>query len=110
MEVQYQLLAGALMGVFVFLFFLARDYWKRLSWLFGTFDPNMGFASEVELISQANKTMLLLGALALIWAIVGPSLYRRNWEIEVMGLVLGMLVCYVLIIRLASSRIRSNPH
>lgn len=34
--------------------------------------------------------------------------YRRNWELEAMGLALGALTCYVLLILLASSRSRST--
>lgn len=110
MEPHYQLLASALTGVFVFLYFLARDYFKSLGWLLGPFDPNLGYPSEAKLISAANKTMLVMGALLLLWAFVGPSPYRRNWGLQVMGLALGALVCYVLLIRLASSRSRSTRH
>ncbi len=108
MEPNYQLLASVLMGVFVFLYFLARDYFKSLGWMLGPFDPNLGYPSEAKLISAANKTMLVIGALLLIWAFIGPSPYRRNWELEAMGLALGALACYVLIILLASSRSRST--
>ncbi|HHA2861392.1 TPA: hypothetical protein ACOFDH_003868 [Stenotrophomonas maltophilia] len=108
MEPHYQLLASVLMGVFVFLFFLARDYFKSLGWMLGPFDPNLGYSSEAKLISAANKTMLVIGALLLIWAVIGPSAYRRNWELEAMGLALGALACYVLLILLASTRSRST--
>jgi len=37
---------------------------------------------------------------------MGPSPYRRNWEIEVMGIGTGMLLAYVVIIRLAASRVK----
>lgn len=108
MEPHYQLLASVLMGVFVFLYFLARDYFKSLGWMLGPFDPNLGYPSEAKLISAANKTMLVIGALLMIWAFVGPSPYRRNWELEAMGLALGALACYVLLILLASFRSRST--
>lgn len=41
----YLLLASVLMGVFVFLYFLARDHFKSLGWMLGPFDPNLGYPS-----------------------------------------------------------------
>lgn len=102
----FQFLLSAMGGVFVFLFFVARDYLRGLGWLLGSWDPNMGHATEDALISKANRSALLIAAVLLAWAFMGPSPYRRNWEIEVMGIGTGMLLAYVVIIRLAASRVK----
>ncbi len=40
------LLASVLTGMFVFLYFLARDDFKSLGWMLGPFDPNLGYPSD----------------------------------------------------------------
>ncbi|MCM2992944.1 hypothetical protein M3581_07800 [Stenotrophomonas maltophilia] len=106
MDPLIQFLLSTMGGVFVFLFFVARDYLRGLGWLLGSWDPNMGHATEDALISKANRSALLIAAVLLAWAFMGPSPYRRNWEIEVMGIGTGMLLAYVVIIRLAASRVK----
>lgn len=107
MDPLFQFLLSTMAGVFVFLFFVGREYLLRgLGWLLGSWDPNMGCATEDELISKANRNALLIAVLLLAWAFMGPSPYRRNWEIEVMGIGTGMLLAYVVIIRLAASRMK----
>ncbi|WP_286074693.1 hypothetical protein [Stenotrophomonas sp. 59] len=102
----FQFLLSTMAGVFVFLFFVGREYLRGLGWLLGSWDPNMGCATEDELISKANRNALLIAVLLLAWAFMGPSPYRRNWEIEVLGIGTGMLLAYVVIIRLAASRVK----
>lgn len=95
-------------GAVFFPLLAAYEYWRGLRWLFGWWDPNMGHATEDELISKVNRTALLFAALLLVWSFVGPSPYRRNWEIEVIGIGTGMLIAYVLIICTAAGRARNR--
>jgi len=108
MDTLVQLMVGVGMGAMLFMFFIGRDYLKSCGWLLGPFDPNLGYATEEELISEANKMALLVGALLVIGAFVGPTPLRRNWEVELMGAALGMLITYLALIGLASSRIKSS--
>lgn len=101
-----QFLLSLLAGAFLFLLAVGHDYWKRLRWLFG-WDPNLGHESADKLISIANRTVLVTAALLLVWAVTGPSPYRRNWEMEVWGLVAGTLIAYVALILSASTRARA---
>lgn len=99
-----QFLLSALAGVVSLHYLVARDYWRGFGWLIGRWDPNLGHAGEDALITSAHRMMALMAALLLGWAIADPSRYRDNWEVEVMGLVAGMLATYVVIIAKASLR------
>ncbi|WP_288418585.1 hypothetical protein [uncultured Stenotrophomonas sp.] len=101
-----QFLLSLLAGAFLFLLAVGHDYWKRLRWLFG-WGPNLGHESADKLISIANRTVLVTAALLLVWAVTGPSPYRRNWEMEVWGLAAGTLIAYVALILSASTRARA---
>ncbi|AWH19892.1 hypothetical protein [Stenotrophomonas sp. ZAC14D2_NAIMI4_6] len=104
-----QFLLSALAGVVFLHYLVGRDYWRGFGWLIGRWDPNLGHASEDALITSAHRMMALMAALLLGWAIAGPSPYRDNWEMEVMGLAAGMLVTYVVIIARASVRAAGSP-
>lgn len=104
MDPLFQFLSSAGVGAIFYLMFVAYRYWKSLGWLFGRWDPNLGFETEEELISAANRNALVTGVLLVAWAIAGPTSYRPSWGVEVMGMALGMLIAYVLLVSTASSR------
>lgn len=106
MDPLVQFLLSLLAGAFLFLLAVGHDYWKRLRWLFG-WDPNLGHESADKLISIANRMAMVTTALLLVWAMTGPSPYRRNWEMEVWGLATGTLITYVAIILSALRRARA---
>ncbi|WP_367344731.1 hypothetical protein [Stenotrophomonas bentonitica] len=99
----FQFLSSAVVGAMVYLIIVAFDYWKRLAWVFGHWDPNLGHETEEKLISQAHLMAFAAAVFWAIWAFDGPAAYRRSWQVEV-GLAVGMLIAYVVLLTKASSR------
>lgn len=100
----FQFLSGAGAGALLYLISVARPYWRGLRWLLGGWGTNFGHETEEDLISYANRTALLIGAVLVMLAIAGPSTYQRNWEIVMLGMALGMLIAHLLLVTTASSR------
>lgn len=93
-------------GVFVFLFFVVCEYLCGLGWLFGFWDLNMGYVIEDEFILKVNCSVLLIVVVFLVWVFMGFFFYCCNWEIEVMGIGIGMLLVYVVIICFVVLRVK----